>query len=210
MTTRIPSLITVILFTTLFSCQKEAITPTIVATATTTTMMAASPAHSSTSRVDNTAGGSLGYLGVGCPATTVSLIAGQHIDAGTISVSNDNDFIYVTYTTANGYLLTQTHLYVGDCEGIPVNKKGNPVPGQFPYKGTQNYTTTFTCKVPVTAIGLGQCGCIAAHAVVVKLDAAGRVTDAQTAWGAGSEISTTAGNWGTKMNYCTCVAESAD
>ena len=71
--------------------------------------------------------------GSGCAPTTVTLKAGQTIDAGTVTVINDADFIYVTYTTANGYLLTQTHLYVGDCAAIPVNGPGNPMPGQFPY-----------------------------------------------------------------------------
>ena len=110
-----------------------------------------------------------------CPTTTVSLIAGQNIDAGTVSVTNDLDFIYVTYNTANGYVLTQTHLFVGDCEAVPVNKKGNPVPGQFPYSNEHNNATSFTYRIPVSAIGLDNCGCIAAHAAVIKLDADGNI-----------------------------------
>ncbi len=173
--------------------------------------MVTTSVKSSTSRVDNTSGGNLGYTEVGCPAVTVPLLAGQFMDAGTISVSNDNEFIYVTYTTANGYLLTETHLYVGNCSAVPVNKKGNPVPGQFPYKDTQNYTTSFTYKVPIASMGLGQCGCIAAHAALVKLDATGKVIESQTGWGAGSLINATGGNWGTKFSYCTCeVAGAAD
>ena len=208
MKTLIPSLLTAMTFTTLFSCQKEVSSPT---TTTVQKTMVTTSVKSSTSRVDNTSGGNLGYTEVGCPAVTVPLLAGQFMDAGTISVSNDNEFIYVTYTTANGYLLTETHLYVGNCSAVPVNKKGNPVPGQFPYKDQQNYTTSFTYKVPIASMGLGQCGCIAAHAALVKLDATGKVIESQTGWGACSLINATGGNWGTKFSYCTCeVAGAAD
>ena len=35
-----------------------------------------------------------------CPPTEVTLIAGQTINSGTVSVTNDAEYIYVTYTTA--------------------------------------------------------------------------------------------------------------
>jgi hypothetical protein len=138
-----------------------------------------------------------------CPATTVSLIAGQSIDAGNVTVTNDANFIYVTYNTANGYVLTQTHLFVGGCGLIPVNNAGNPTPGRFPFKTVQNNTTTFTYQVPISAIAAGTCGCIAAHAVVVKYDSNGVIVDQQTAWGNGTAINAS-GNWGLKFSYCSC------
>lgn len=141
----------------------------------------------------------------GCVPATVSLIAGQHIDAGTVTVSNDANFIYVTYTTANGYLLKETHLYIGNCEAIPVNKKGNPVPGQFPYTSNHDYATSYTYAVPIAAIGMGNCGCIAAHASLVKLDASGKEIEAQTGWGNGTSIVPNNGAWGMKFTYCTCA-----
>lgn len=140
-----------------------------------------------------------------CPATTVDLIAGQFYNAGSVSVTNDADYIYVTYTTANGYLLTQTHLYVGACNAIPVNNPGNPIPGQFPYASTHNYTNTYTYQVPISAIPAGGCGCIAAHAVVKKLNASGQVIESQTAWGNGVRINLSGGNWGMRFDYCSCV-----
>lgn len=143
--------------------------------------------------------------GGGCTPTTVGLIAGQTIDAGTVTVTNDNDFIYVTYETANGYTLTQTHLYVGDCALIPVNSQGNPIPGHFPYSSTHNNITTYTYQVPIAAISAGSCGCIAAHAVVVKLDENGNIIDQQTAWGNGTRINPLGGNWGMKFTYCSCA-----
>ena len=138
-----------------------------------------------------------------CLPTVVTLFAGQTIDAGNITVTNDASFIYVTYNTANGYVLTQTHLYVGDCALIPVNKPGNPIPGQFPYITTHSNVTSYTYQIPILAIPVGSCGCIAAHAVVVKLDAAGQVVDQQTGWGNGTVINPT-GQWGMKFSYCSC------
>jgi hypothetical protein len=148
---------------------------------------------------------SLVIEGGGCAATEVTLLAGQTINAGTISVTNDADYYYVTYTTTDGWLLTQTHLYVGNCAAIPVNNPGNPIPGQFPYSSAHNNLTTYTYQVPISAIGAGNCGCIAAHCVVVKLNSSGGVASQQTGWGAGTQINLGSGNWGMKFEYCTCA-----
>ena len=142
-----------------------------------------------------------------CPPTEVTLVAGQTINSGTVSVTNDADYIYVTYTTAPGWYLTQTHLYVGECGLIPTNNPGNPMPGQFPYSGSHNYVTTYTYEVPISAIPAGDCGCIAAHAVVKQLNGSGQVVQTQTGWGNGTPINLNGGNWGMKFDYCSCVPE---
>ena len=139
-----------------------------------------------------------------CDPVTVTLIAGQTINSGTVTVTNDADFIYVTYATTNGWVLTQTHLYVGDCALIPVNNPGNPIPGQFPYAGSHSNITSYTYQVPISQIPLGGCGCIAAHAVVKQLDANNQVIQTQTAWGQGTLINLSGGNWGMKFEYCSC------
>jgi hypothetical protein len=139
-----------------------------------------------------------------CPTTTVALIAGQTINAGNVTVTNDANFIYVTYNTANGYVLTKTHLYVGGCDLIPLTNSGNPRPGQFPYKTTHSGgLTTYTYQVPISAIPALSCGCIAAHSQVVKYGTNGAVIDQQTAWGNGTAINAS-GNWGMKFDYCRC------
>jgi len=140
-----------------------------------------------------------------CPATEVILIAGQTINSGSVSVTNDANFIYVTYTTAPGWYLTQTHLYVGDCALIPLNNPGNPVPGQFPYSANHNNITTYTYQVPISLIPAGGCGCIAAHAVVKQLNASGQTIQTQTGWGQGTLINLNGGNWGMKFDYCSCL-----
>jgi hypothetical protein len=140
-----------------------------------------------------------------CEGTTTDLMAGQHINAGNVTVSNDLDYIYVTYHSANGYQLTETHLFVGDRALLPVNNAGSAVPGQFPYSGTHQFATTYTYAVPVSAIPLGSCGIIAAHAVVKKVNANGQVIDSQTAWGKGFRIRPQGGNWAMAFNFCSCA-----
>ncbi len=178
-----------LLATVLFSCQKAKLEPTRQQT--------------ELKQNDDKVSESVGDPAE-CTSTTVTLIAGQHINAGTVTVTNDEDFIYVTYTTANGYKLRQTHLYVGNCGLIPVTRSGNPVPGQFPYASAHNNITNYTYRVPISAISAGYCGCVAAHAVVQKLDGNGRVIDEQTAWGNGTRINPKGGNWGMKFGYCSC------
>lgn len=134
-----------------------------------------------------------------CTPTVTTLIAGQTINAGNVTVTNDANFIYVTFNTANGYVLSQTHLYVGDCALIPVNKPGNPIPGQFPYASAHSNLTSYTYQIPITAIPVGGCGCIAAHAVVSLATGGGT----QTAWGSGTVINPD-GQWGMKFTYCSC------
>ena len=143
----------------------------------------------------------------GCVATEVTLIAGQTINSGTISVTNDGDFIYVTYTATNGWKISQTHLYVGDCALIPVNNPGNPIPGQFPYASSHANVTSYTYQIPLSQIPAGTCGCIAAHAVVKQFDANNQQTAQETARGNGVRINLSGGNWGMKFDYCSCVPE---
>ena len=79
------------------------------------------------------------------------------------------------------------------------------MPGQFPYASSHSNITSFTYQVPILAIPAGTCGCIAAHAVVVKLNApGGQVIDQQTGWGNGVRINPNGGNWGMKFDYCSC------
>jgi hypothetical protein len=62
----------------------------------------------------------------------LTLWAGQTIDVGTLTVSNDFDYIYFTYATTGDWYLTETHLHVGESfDDIPTNGPGNPQPGHF-------------------------------------------------------------------------------
>lgn len=137
---------------------------------------------------------------------TVDFLAGQHILAGSVTVGNDAENLYVTYKVENGWLLKMTHLYVGDCEFIPVNKQKNPQIGQFPYSRSYSpFATEDTYVIPLSK--LPNCMCVAAHAEVVKLNEAGEVIQAETAWGKGDDMG--GKSWAMKFEYCKreCVTE---
>lgn len=64
----------------------------------------------------------------------VDLIAGQHYDAGSVSVWNDSENLYVQYAVDPGWNLGLTHLAAStSLSGIPQTKKGGPIPGKFKF-----------------------------------------------------------------------------
>jgi len=110
----------------------------------------------------------LGY-GEYCGSDTLTLWAGQTIDAGTLIVSNDETNLYVTYTTTGKF--GTLHLWVGtDFSLLPMNSQGTPVPGQFPYVVDATGLTTYMFVIPLANISFySQCGDIiyvVAHAEV--------------------------------------------
>lgn len=139
----------------------------------------------------------------GTPAVA-TLFAGQTIDAGTVTVSNDDNNLYVTFTTADGWLLSQTHLHVADSlASIPQTKTGNPKIGNFAYQATHNpYVTTFTYTIAKGALSLdaNSSVVIAAHAVVVKVDESGNVIASETGWGNGKPF-VSKGSWAMYIEY---------
>ena len=123
----------------------------------------------------------------------VTLTAGQHIDVGTVTVSNDETNLYVVYETTGNWVITETHLYVGTEAGIPLNGGGNPKIGHFPYHG--NDDSPFT--IPLA--GLGDEFVIVAHAVVKKV-IDGQTVQSETAFGCG-EFSFPGNRWGCYFDY---------
>src|SRR4051812_17585077 len=67
--------------------------------------------------------------GTELPTTIATMYASQTINAGSITISNDSNFIYITYNITNGYTLAATHLFVGAAAAIPVNSNGSVQPG---------------------------------------------------------------------------------
>ncbi len=135
----------------------------------------------------------------GCtPVTkTVSLMAGQTINAGTVTVTNDGTTLFVTYSTTNGWAMSEVQLYVGELANAPQNNGGNPTPGRFPIK--QNFSpsvTTATYSMPLS--GLPDCFVVAAHCVVKT--STGGSGSTQTGWGQGTQFG--GNNWGMYFDYC--------
>jgi len=142
-----------------------------------------------------------------CAESSVRLMAGQHHVAGDMIVSNDADFLYVTYQATGNWRIKKTHLYVGACNGIPAAGNGNPQNGRFPYTGNHGNpsVSSYTYTIPLSDIPT--CGCVAAHAEVVRLNAAGNVVQAETAWGEGVRMGR---NWSMRFDYCAEECEDDD
>jgi Ca-activated chloride channel family protein len=130
--------------------------------------------------------------------------AATAIDVGDVIVWQDASYLYVKYVTSDGWKMTESHLAVGDdLTDIPQTKKGNPIPGKFPYKTTHSpWVTEYTYKIPWTWAKDAKLY-IAAHCVVKKQTG----TDAEctpiyreeTGWGEGDDFD--GNNWGMYFTY---------
>src|SRR5207244_912969 len=97
---------------------------------------------------------------------TTTLFAGQTLDAGTVTVSNDALNISVTYTTNDPWVLSDAHLAIASSlDGIPQTHTGNPKPGHFAYSVIFDpEVTTYTFTIPLGSFAPGTTLYIAAHA----------------------------------------------
>jgi len=132
------------------------------------------------------------------------LIAGQKLDIGDVCVTADNEFVYIAYEidSDNAWYLDETHLWVGqDIADLPVNRKGNPAIGNFPYgysgidsKSWVQQVSLFSLGLTVEDICLQDVAVLfAAHASVVMYGD-GIVTAQETAWANGEQINE-GGSW---------------
>ena len=112
-------------------------------------------------------------LGTAQAEQVYTLYAGQNINVGTVTVSNDVDYLYVTYDLTGDWELVETHVHVatspGDIPQTQPNKKGdgggNPIPGHFSHcePPSDPQTQTYTIDLDWAA---GTPLYIAAHAKV--------------------------------------------
>jgi hypothetical protein len=91
-----------------------------------------------------------------CGTTTWNLTAGQTIDVGSVTVSNDVTNLYVTYTLDYpGATFGTLHLWAGtDLLNLPKTSNGTPIPGQFPYSHDASAVTTYTFVVPLASLAI--------------------------------------------------------
>ncbi len=142
--------------------------------------------------------------GQGC----TPIYAGQNIEVGSICLEDDfnTNTLTITYLiSVPGWEITDIHFVVAEhTSDIPQTKKGNLIPGQFPY--TQSFAsgvTTYTITVPFDDFGAIGCDNLkdffaAAHCVVQLVDN-GIVVQTESGWGNGS---ITPGNsWGEIFSF---------
>lgn len=153
-----------------------------------------------------------------CVPSVWDLTAGQTKIVGTLSVTNDAKFVYVTYTLNSpqypAYFGT-LHLWVrDDLANVPKNNPGNPIPGQFPFQHTptDTATTTYTFAIPFADLGMSgpikdYCDrrfYVVAHAEVNYVDANGNPTgEGDTAFG-GPTPGPTGNRWWFYGTYYIC------
>lgn len=128
-------------------------------------------------------------------------MAGQTIEAGHVTVWNDETNLFVRYEASGDWAIGEMHLAVAtSLDGIPQTKKGNPIPGRFPYATTSRpgvrefvYVIDRTAWEPTTELF------IAAHAALDS-PTLGR----ETGWADGQDFP--GANWATyftfRLQYC--------
>ena len=137
-----------------------------------------------------------GYAQVPCGETMeITLIAGQHIPAGSVIIENDEQYLYVTYQTDGDWLITETHLDVATRpEDLKQTSKGNAIPGRFAYKSEHDPgVTTVTHTIDLSTWPSGTDLYLAAHSVVVS------TAGSETAWGEGMDFP--GNNWAMYFSY---------
>ncbi|OFX51293.1 MAG: hypothetical protein A2066_18065 [Bacteroidetes bacterium GWB2_41_8] len=136
-----------------------------------------------------------------CGIQEQALIAGQNYTAGNVVVSTTPEGkLLISVSTQGGWALTGVQLYVGAKEQLPVNKSGNPVPGNFPVN-TSFSTFQSAVSYEFNIADFSSCFVVALHANVSKLDEIGQVIQSETSWAAGTKF-VTKGSWATYFEYC--------
>jgi hypothetical protein len=169
-----------------------------------------------------------------CGDTTWTLWAGQYKDVGSVTVSNDLDNLYITYTLdyqdpeclddlGNPTPEVEAefgtlHLWVGDdllnVPAVPNGPNaGTPIPGQFPYSFDATGLQTYTFTVPFDELGItganDACGTllyVVAHAEVNYLDCDGNLTGGgDTGFGGDNPVNVgDPGRWWYYGEYIVC------
>ena len=135
----------------------------------------------------------LGFGAQGPGRFDTVLYAGQHIDAGTVSVWNSKYNLQIQTVTSGDWLIKEVQVFAGT---DPVTtKKGNPVPGKFPYKKEFENPNRIGMVVVDFEEDMGfnwgvpwqldRIPNIAVHVDLVQLDAEGEVSAEEGAWAFG-------------------------
>ena len=147
-------------------------------------------------------------------AVVFEFIAGQKIDVGEITVTNDQSKIYVTYQTTGNWWITETHLFVGKKSDLPLTASGNPKIGHYPYHGEHDHVQSIQFVIDIdsdwTVDKNGEfCVTISMHASVVLKNSEGNVQQSETAFGKGDQpIEFEGSRWGWYHNVCLNDCES--
>jgi len=152
--------------------------------------------------------------GISCP-----LIAGQSIDAGTVTVTNDDENLYVTVFSTYGFQQVDENIKmsIGDIAELPSKR---PPAGHFDYKwtevngdGTPN-THTFTIALEGLEFWDGKGNCKSAETstpfyIILHADVLTKSGSSETAFG-GCIDPDTKGAWWYYMEYAVSCCEEEE
>jgi hypothetical protein len=130
------------------------------------------------------------------PANVTLWADNLNINAGDLAVETDGNNLIITFNTEDGWVMNETHLYIG--HSAPTKS----APGKFPFKHEKlGGITTDTYSIPLNVLGvaLGDNVYIAAQAAIQKaaldesgnpvLDVSGNpVILVESAWAEGDPI----------------------
>ncbi|MBR9845041.1 MAG: hypothetical protein GYB35_02510 [Algicola sp.] len=119
------------------------------------------------------------------PCYSTTLYAGQHNDAGMVTVQIDEDNLIVTFSSNEDWTIELTHLALGNCDEdwVPLTGSGNPQIGQFEFTDPFSITPHEVIYIlSMEDLNLNENFCFAAHAEVDGL------TGGETAWAQGTEF----------------------
>lgn len=142
-----------------------------------------------------------------CSTVTWNLTAGQYNVWGKLSVTNDINNIYVTYTMdpTKCNELGELHLWVGNnLANVPSNNQGIPIPGQFPHSIdlTGQGLTTYTFTIPFSSISISDVTQVCN--TILYIFAHASVCD-ETAWGGDKPVNVgQPGRWYYYGEYSIC------
>lgn len=121
------------------------------------------------------------------------LIAGQHIEIGVVTVSNNADVLQVEIAiTEPGWVMTETHVAIDDTlEDLPMTGSGNPQVGKFEFSAEYDEPVTiWAYELDLAEYGYGYPDSIygAVHAATELRDESGNTIQEETAWAEGPEF----------------------
>lgn len=131
------------------------------------------------------------------------LVAAQDLGIGTVAIANDDDVLYVSFRTEDGWAMTDTHVAAAtDADQLPKQGK-RLVPGRFPYKDAHEpAATVLHYAIPLPVPSAGGDVTLAAHADVVKEDRH------EGAWAEGQARD--GGGWATYVTYQPASCQESD
>ncbi len=136
-------------------------------------------------------------------ALAVRFLAGQTIEVGTVTVSNDGSQLCVRIETTGGWVMEETHVAIARHPWeFPQTGSGNPKVGQFALAAEHNPPVAdFEHCINLAEYGYGADDSVyvAAHGAVVLLDAGGQVIQSETAWGEGTPFP--GNNWAMYLGH---------